>query len=216
MTKPKSEFAKRLDIIQAAVHSFLKPSGFRKKGRTHNRSTKGGLVHVVSFQMGQYPIGDNYVIPGLRESYHGKFAINLGVLLPCVYAAERQRPPADFVREYDCTIRERLNTLAFGKDTWFEITSDTALGATTIVDLFDRFGLDFFEPFQTYDDVLSYYNQHGNFPFQNAGRASLEAALVAHHIGNLDLSATLFAKAHATDHMGFKNHVAALAKRVAH
>lgn len=214
MSKPKSEIAKNLDVIQGAVHSFLKPLGFRKKGRTHNRHTNGGLTHVVGFQMGAYPIGDCYVIPGLRESYYGRFVVNLGVLLPCVNEVEQQSPPGDFVQEHYCTIRRRLGVLAFGEDKWFEITSDTATLAATVVDLLDRFGLEFFEQFQSYNDVLSHYSVHGNLPSQNVGRASLEAALIAHHTGDEALARSLFAKAFATNHRGFQEHVAKLAKHI--
>src|SRR5688572_2664900 len=110
---PKSDLAKDLDKLQAQITAFLKPLRFRKKGRTHNRRTEGGLVQVVNFQMGAYPIGEN-VIPGLRESFYGKFAVNLGVLIPCIYETEWQKPVPDFTQEYDCTIRDRLGTLAFG------------------------------------------------------------------------------------------------------
>jgi hypothetical protein len=213
MQKPKSNIVKSLDAIQAAVHSFLKPLGFRKKGRTHNRCTDGGLIHVVNFQMGQYPIGD-YVIPGLRESYYGRFAVNLGVLLPCVYEAEWQRPMADFVQESSCTIRRRLGSLAFGEDRWFDVTNDTPALATTIVGLLDQFGLDFLDQFQLYCDVLSYYNAHGDLPFQNHHRASLEAALIAHHIGDTTLARSLFTKALSSSHKGFQAYAADIVKRV--
>ena len=210
----KSQFVERLDMIQAAVHSFLRPLGFRKKGRTHNRRTNGELIHVVNFQMGEYPIGENYVIPGMRENLYGKFTVNLGVLLPCVYQAEWQRPPADFIQEYDCSIRQRLETLALGKDEWFLITSETSGLATRLVDLLDRFGLDFFEKFQTYEDVLSYFNKHENLPFRNAARASLDAALIACHVGNKHLAQSLFQKAYSSEHEGFRKHVAKLAIQV--
>jgi hypothetical protein len=164
--------------------------------------------------MGQYPVGDKYVIPGIRESYYGKFWVNLGVFLPCVYQIERQRPPSDFVQEYDCTIRQRLGTLAFGEDKCFDLTDDTSALAKAVVDLLDRFGLRFLEQFQTYHDVLSYYDEHGNLPFQNADRASLEAAIIAFHTGNPTLSTSLFAKAHAANHRGFQQHVVEMAKRV--
>jgi len=213
MTKPKSQFAQSIDTIQGAVHSFLKPLGFRKKGRAHNRHTNGGLTHVVTFQMGQYPIGNDYVIPGFRENFYGKFAVNLGVLLPCVYEVERQQAPAEFVQDYDCTIRQRLGSLAFGEDKWFDITSDTTGLTKVVIDLLDRFGLTFLEQFQTYEHVLSYYSENGNLPFQNADRASLEAAVIASHMGNLPLSAELFAKAYATNHKGFQQHVAEIAQR---
>ncbi|MEI9866409.1 MAG: hypothetical protein WDN00_18005 [Limisphaerales bacterium] len=96
--------------------------------------------------------------------------------------------------EYECTIRQRLGSLAFG-DKWFEITDDIPSLARTIVNLFQNYGLDFLEQFQTYEDVLSHYQKHGKLPFQNPERASLEAALIAHHIGNAELAHSLFQKA---------------------
>lgn len=173
MPRPKSDFAKHLDIVQATAHSFLESLGFRKKGRVHNHRTDGGLTHVIGFQMGAFPVGDSYIIPGLRENYYGKFAVNIGVLMPCIYETERQSAPPDFVQDYDCTIRERLGALAYGEDQWFEITNDTAALATTVVDLLDRFALKFLGQFQSYRDVLSYYDTHGDLPFQNPNRAQL-------------------------------------------
>ena len=213
---PKSSFVEGLDIVQAAVHSFLRPLGFRKKSRTHNRRTNGRLIHVVNFQIGQHPIGEHYVIPGFRENLYGKFAVNLGVFLPCVYEVEWQRPPGNVVQEYDCPIRQRLETLAFGKDEWFEIDSDTSGLATRLVELLDRFGLGFFEQFQTYEDVISFFNQHGNLPFRNAARASLDAALIASHVGDKTLAQSLFQKACASEHEGFRKHVTELARRSGH
>lgn len=211
---PKSQFAQNLDAIQATVQSFLKPLDFRKKARAHNRRTESGLVHVISFQIGQFPIGDNYIIPRFRENLYGKFAINLGILLPCVYQVERQKPLPDFIQEYDCTIRQRLGTLAFGKDEWFEITDNNTALTTKIVELLDKYGLEFLDRFGTYQDVLSYFQANGNLPFQNPSRASLEAALVAYQIGNETLSKALFAKARDTDNKGFQNHVAEIEKRI--
>jgi hypothetical protein len=170
-------------------------------------------VHVVNFQMGAYPIGD-YVIPGFRESFYGKFAVNIGVLVPVIGQIEHGRETKDFVQEYDCSIRTRLGTLAFGQDSWFEITSSTGDLASTVVGLLDRFGLPFFEQFKTYLDVLSYYESHGGLPFQTSGRASFEAALIAHHLGDRTLATTLFAKAYGWNHKGFQQHVAEIAKRV--
>jgi Domain of unknown function (DUF4304) len=210
---PPSGFVQRLNSIQSGVHSYLRPLGFRKKGRTHNRRTPGGLVQVVNFQMGAYPIGD-YVIPGFRESFYGKFAVNLGILLPCVYEIERTVVPADFVQEYHCTIRDRLESLAYGTDEWFGIADETTSLERALLDLFDKCGLPFLERFSTYEDVLSYYDMHGKLPDQNPGRASLEVAIVAHHRGQLGLSASLFAKAYDSDHVGFRQYVAEISARL--
>jgi hypothetical protein len=213
---PKSEFAKHLDAVQASVAAFLKPLGFRKKGRTHNRTTAGELVHVVNFQMGEYPVGEHYIIPGLRESFYGKFAVNLGVLLPCVREVEWQKPAPEFVQEHYCTIRSRLGSLAFGADHWFDLTSDTFTLATSLVELFDKFGLPFFEQFPDYPAVLAYFDSHGDLPFQNSGRAALEVAIVARHLGDMQRAQRLLAKAHSTDHKGFREHVSTLASRLGH
>jgi hypothetical protein len=210
---PKSNFAKNLDALQAHVTAFLKPLGFRKKGRTYNRTTEDGLVQAVNFQMGAFPIGD-YVIPGIRESFYGKFAVNLGVLLPCVYETEQQKPVPDFTQEHYCSIRRRLGTLAFGSDHWFELTSDIPTLATTVVQLFDRFGLPFVEQFPNYASVLAYYDAHGDLPSQTSGRASLEAAIVAHYLGDARRTHQLLAKAHTTDHEGFCQYVSTIANRL--
>jgi len=85
-----SPYVKALDDIQKALTGFLKPVGFKKKGRTYNRHVGDGLVQVVNLQMGQFPIGD-YVIPGLRESHYGRFTVNLGVALQAVRAIESGR-----------------------------------------------------------------------------------------------------------------------------
>ena len=213
---PKSAFAEHLDTVQAQITAFLRKLGFRKKARTHNRLTTEGLIHVVNFQMGGYPIGEHYVIPGIRESFYGKFAVNLGVLLPCVYETEWQKPVPSFAQEYYCTIRERLGCLAYGRDHWFELTSDSSTLATTLVQMLDKLGLPFLEQFLNYEAVLRYYETHGDLPSQNAGRATLEAGIVAHQLGDVAKSQQLLAKAHSTDHKGFRRHVSILASRLGH
>jgi hypothetical protein len=211
---PSSDFVKYLDAVTKDINRFLKPLGFRKKGRTYNRGTEGGLVQIVNFQMGQFPIGEHYVIPGIRESFYGKFTVNLGILLPCVWETERQKSLPDFVQEYSCTIRERLSSLAFGTDKWFELTPDTSNLSATLVRLFDKFGLPFLDQFPNYAGVLNYFDAHGDLPCQNTGRAALEAAIVAHHLGELQKAQRLFARAQSTDHQGFRQHVSALATRL--
>ena len=117
---PKSAFATALDEIQKPLTALLKNVGFERRGRTYNRTVQDGLVHVVNFQMGQFPIGD-YVIPGIRESFYGRFAVNLGVMLPAVMKLESARDPPAFVQEYYCEIRERLGALVYEEDVWWDL-----------------------------------------------------------------------------------------------
>ena len=96
---PKSRYVLALDEIQRAMTAFLKPLGFRKSGRTYNRTVEDGLVHVVGFQMGEYPIG-GYIIPGLRKNFYGRFTVNLGVVLPAVIDVESRAKPKTLCPEY--------------------------------------------------------------------------------------------------------------------
>jgi hypothetical protein len=142
--------------------------------------------------------------------------VNLGVFLPCVYQTERQKQVPDFVQEYDCTIRNRLSELAYGTDKWFELTLDTSTLTATLVQMLDEFGLPFFEQFPDYAAVLDYYRAHGRLPFQNSGRATLEAGIIAHHLGDVQRAQQLFVEAHSTGHEGFRQHVSIIANRLGH
>ena len=211
---PKSQFAIQLDALQGEVSGFLKQAGFKKKGRSYNRSTAGGLVHVINFQMGEYPIGLNYVVPGLRENLYGKFTVNLGVFLPFVGEIEWEKPTPAFIQESHCTIRDRLSRLAFGKDVWFDLGPDVAALSGTVIQLFEQFGMPFFEAFPDYSAVLAFFDAHGALPFQNENRAALEAALVAFHLGDRVKSRTLLRKALSCNHEGFRMYARHLAIRI--
>ena len=78
----KSSQAAKVDEIQAALHAWLKPKGFRKQGRTFNRTTDDGLVQVINIQMGASDPPGTVYIPGLRENLYGWFTVNLGVYVP--------------------------------------------------------------------------------------------------------------------------------------
>jgi hypothetical protein len=214
-TKSKSQFVSILDEVQRSVTALLRPVGFKKGGRTYNRIFDGGIVHVVSFQMGEYPIGD-YVIPGLRESFYGKFAVNLGVYLPCVFEIEGHPGPKRMHHDYHCEIRDRLGSLAHGgEDEWWDLSESVEVTAAYICDVLERIGLPFLSQFASYDDVLTYFNLFRKFPFHNEGRSALAAAIISYHLGRRTDAEDLFEAAidHAKDHPGFRNHVKELRQR---
>ena len=114
----KSNYTKTLDKLQNIVHKELKKFGYTKKGRTHNRIVDDGIVHVINFQLGEYPVGDNYIIPGIRESHYVKFTVNLGVFVNDIYEVTQGQPAKDFIHEYICQIRTRLPELTNSNDDW--------------------------------------------------------------------------------------------------
>jgi len=107
--------------VVSGVVPTLAAAGFKKRRHAFNCVAEPGLVHVVTFQMGQFPIGA-YEIPGLRPNLYGKFTVNLGVFVREVYEATLRRPAPAFAQEYDCEFRTRLSEVsASPSDRWWSL-----------------------------------------------------------------------------------------------
>ncbi|MCH8148422.1 MAG: DUF4304 domain-containing protein [Planctomycetes bacterium] len=215
-SKTKSEVVRGIDQIQSSVVPLLKETGFRKRGRSFNRPADDGLVHVVTFQAGDYPVGDNYEIPGLRESLYGQFTVNLGVFIPEVFTLENDQPPPKFLQEYHCEIRKRLVELANGSDVWWSATTATEETAAEFPRLFQEYALPFFARFTSHQMVLDEWKSHGELPLLTPGRSSLAAAAILMSQGNAaDATAALQnAIAVSPDHKGFQEYVHEVAAKL--
>ena len=111
--------------VVASVAPTLKAAGYKKQRHTFTRIAEPGLVHVVNFQMGQFPIGA-YEIPGLRPNLYGKFTVNLGVFAREVYELTQRRTAPASVHEYSCEFRVRLGELFTPPgDVWWLLSDDT-------------------------------------------------------------------------------------------
>lgn len=209
----KSQYVAALDEIQKPLTPLLKNLGFKRKGRTYNRLVGDGLVHVINLQMGEFPIG-NYVISGIRESFYGRFTVNLGVLLPAVLELERGRGAPAFAQDYDCEIRGRLGTLAFNEDTWWDLDHRVQETAASITKLVDRAGLPFLDNFESYATVLGHLERTGELPSKNEGRSALVGALICCHLSERSRAAAFFDRAitfgNRGAHKGFLAHVTEL------
>jgi hypothetical protein len=209
---PKSNVAATLDEIQKPINDALKKRGFKRTGRTLNRPMPSGLVHVVNFQMGQFPIGE-YLIPGIRESFYGKFAVNLGVVLPCVGRIEHHWEPKRVYQEYDCDVRQRLGALAHeGKDFWWPIQPDVGGVAEDVFRKLHDLGLPFLDRFSSYEEVVREFDREGKLPFSNGGRSALVVAMILHELGDEEEAKRAFQRARTfpTMNPGFAKHVDAI------
>jgi Domain of unknown function (DUF4304) len=150
---PKSAFAKDMDELQERLHPLLSEAGFRRHGRTYNRTTEDGLVDVIGYQMGAYdPPGTTY-FAGLRENLYGLFTINIGIHVPEVERARSRKKPTKVIHERDCCIRSRVGR-GKEKEIWWKVCIDESL----IRELRERFRLEafaLFDRFKTRDQVLS-------------------------------------------------------------
>ena len=150
----KSEFAKQVDEIQSQLTPFLKENGFRKRGRTFNRTSSDGLISVINFQMGAFdPPGTTY-IPGLRENLYGLFTINLGIYVPEVYKYQGSSEVKGFVQNYHCCIRARLGVLGQERrDIWWKADVSSKL----IDDLRNRLAMEalpFLQHFEVREAII--------------------------------------------------------------
>jgi len=148
----KTAFAKKLDIIQAEAHTYLRQVGYRKKGRTFNKSLDSGLIHVVNFQMG-------------RRSLSGQFTINLGIFIPEIYKLlwfwEEDEPK--FVDHGDCEIINRIGDLKpSSEDLWWDLKKNTRRLSKTIMVHLDKYGLPYLNKLNTQEDIIQEWNKHGD------------------------------------------------------
>lgn len=151
---PRSQQAGKVDRVQAALHEKLRGLGFRKQGRTFNRTTEDGLVQVVNVQMGAHDPPGAAHISDLRESLYGWFTVNLGVYVPEVARFHGGGEAKGFVREYHCCVRDRLGPLGpERKDLWWRNDAVEEVVPDLLARL-DRDGLPFLARFATRDAIL--------------------------------------------------------------
>jgi hypothetical protein len=170
--KGKTEFSRRLDVIVRNTHALLKEAGFRKRERTFNRTSEPGLIHVVNFQMGQYPLAPD--IPPIRYSMWGSFTVNLGVFVAEVLEAYLDRRPS-FVREYDChPFSWRLgHLLDEPSDLWWDLREDLQSTSAEVNQLIRERALPLFAQFETRDQILEMWRTTGK-----EGRRGFTLAIV--------------------------------------
>ena len=170
MAKGKSEPAKQMDALQAALRPALQRWGFRGRGRTFNRGTQDGLTQVISLQMGSFDPPGTTPIPGLSRILYGRFAINLGVYIPEVARYHGGGEAKAVVQEYNCCVRARIGGLGPEQsDLWWDLVQGASL-AGEIQKRLERDGLPFLERFKSRDAVLHELMSPGGEAFDRPAR----------------------------------------------
>jgi hypothetical protein len=204
----------KVDEVQAALHAKLKGLGFKKKGRTFNRTTDGGLVQVINVQMGSHdPPGTTY-IPGLRENLYGWFTVNLGVYVPEVARYHGGGEAKGFVQDYHCCVRNRLGNLGSEKkDLWWR-NDAVADVVPDLVERLDRDGLPFLDRFKSRAAILREWK--GKSENQGiGGPPRIVMAIILAERGQRDAAGHLLAEqAGETRNPGHSAYVRSLAERL--
>ena len=206
----KSQNVLYLDEIQKELHEFLKPHGFKKKGRTFNRETEKGVYQVINIQSGQFPLGQDYVVPELREDLYGRFAINLGVCIEELYQLRYPRPAKTIYQDYDCSIRIRLSQLLLGNDFWWPINHPTKSAKEVIIGLSEK-GIPWLDLFENREKIIANWGNIGG----SSNIAKLDVALIIFNKDKI-LGAKMFREYYyaITKHQGHKDSVKDLANKI--
>ncbi len=148
----ESDLAHTFDKLQARLDPRLRQHGFRKHGRTYNRSTSDGLTHVIGFQMGRFDPPGTMHIPGLKENLYGRFTVNLGVYVPEVARHHGGGEAKSVVQDANCCIRTRLGRKG-DTERWWTISDSESLAAE-IAERLQNEALRFFQRFENRDQIL--------------------------------------------------------------
>jgi hypothetical protein len=206
-----SDFKSQLDNIQQELFLFLKPLGFKKKGRTFNRQTEEGIYQVINIQSGKYEFGDKYVIPGLRENYYGKFTVNLGVMVKDIYELDVHNTPKDIYQDYVCQIRTRLTHLTIKQNLWWSISEDKQKTAKEVIEGLNSHGIQWLNTFENRNEIC----KNWGIIEGSSIRAKLDVALIVLH-SNKEIGIKLIQNYYNNieNHNGHKEYVKKLAERL--
>jgi hypothetical protein len=161
--------------VVRSIGPAMTAAAFKKQRHTFNRVAEPGLVHVVNFQMGRFPIG-SYEIPVLRPNLYGKFTVNLGVFVREVYEVTQRSEAPAFVQEYACEFRVRLGDLrpASG-DGWWSLQQDAGALALELAHSLARHAEPWFARHATRDAILE-VPAHADLPKGWPARAPVALA----------------------------------------
>jgi hypothetical protein len=205
-----------MDTIQAVLHPIFTTHGFRKHGRTYNRSTERGVVQVVNLQMGSSdPPGTTY-IHGLRENLYGRFTLNLGIFVAEVAERHSGGLPKSYTHDYNCCIRARLSELSGSdRDIWWEVSPGVAV-TSEVERLLESFGFPFLDRFDSRDRILRELETTPDERLYSASSPSrIIAAVILAARGDADAARRLLSEqCAATGHAGHKEYVRGLAARL--
>lgn len=171
----KTDFKLALDQIENTLYLKLKPLGFSKAGRTFNRRLDNGIIQVINFQSGQHQVGIDHNMPGMRESFYGKFVVNLGVCVESLYKLQYPDEKKKYYKEYECQIRQRLGRLLNKGDYWWVMTNSNEKITAEILSGLEIDGARWFSGVETTEKIIE---NIGRPPYVSSPRAMLDRALI--------------------------------------
>ncbi len=143
-----SDYGKKLDAIIRDVRKVLKPGNFRGSGRSLNRIQPDGIVHGITFQMGQ-----NWSV------LWGKYTVEYGFFIPEVFSALNERSIPKIISTPVCAERHRLvkpgNT---ANDKWWSL-NDGSINTAEVLDLLAETAEPYFFQHDSRESIISVWEE---------------------------------------------------------
>jgi hypothetical protein len=170
---PPFSYVPLLDEVQGSITALLKPLGFRKSGRTYNRTTSDGITQVINIQSGL-----------VTSSLHGHFTINIGIHLPKISTAIGESQLRKFISEASCHIRYRISSLAkINFDKWWSLDDsiDTTIG--DVLKIMKSFCIPLLDKLKDEGSVLEYCEDLQTVPGNTASNGQMYLAILFSSVG---------------------------------
>lgn len=153
----RTPHAATLDAVRDQLSRYLKPQGFRSRGRVFNRSTEPGVVQVISLQMGGTKAVSRLAPEEFGQGARGTFTVNLGLYVDEVRDALAQQPRPRWITAAHCALCTRIGQLADPpRDIWWKLEgTEPGELAGDVVRLLDAHGLALLEACATREGILA-------------------------------------------------------------
>lgn len=194
-----------VDLVEKQVYEFLKPSGFKKYGRTLGRFVDTDMFQVVNFQI-ITPGKINLKTGEIKNEKKQKLIVNLGIRIP--ECAERTFSPVKnekYYHEYDCNIRGEIACE-------FPLERKPEKIADDIIKKLKKYVLPVFDVLSTREGVLAYRERRLAFDSMCGNMVLLDEAMIYGKLGQLEKAAERFNEHYRlTDNRGHLEYLESLA-----
>lgn len=180
---PTLDTTKVLDAIEKAVHTVVKPYGFKKHGRTLHRFVSGDISQVINFQLGQAYLGETHLL-----------FVNVGIRVPecmtCSFVPKETLKK--YYHEYECNIRSRLGEIEGKKESCYDLRHPVDGIIADILRQIQEYVIPVFEILNSRDSILAHRRDYPEFDLLNNHLILLEEAMIYGRRGEKEKASETF------------------------
>lgn len=180
---PKLYTSKILDAIENAVHTAVKPYGFRKYGRTLHRFVSEDISQVIHFQLGQAYRGETHLL-----------FVDVGIRIPeCMLRSfHPEEAKKKYYHEYECNMRSRLGRIEGKTESCYDLRQSPDCILADILRQIRGLVIPAFEALNSRDAILALRRAYPQFDILNNHLILLEETMIYGRRGETEKAAKAF------------------------